>query len=185
MTDFSPTQVDTAAFAQAGAVLSGSAELTSFERVMEELKAQGDALGVDWAALPPVQWSAHGEQRTALGGLPQNWLLLQATAVAPQVCQRCLERVDEPLLVDYWFRFVDDEAEADAQDDEMEEDLLVSSRKFDLLTLVEDELLMALPMVPLHDVCPVPVKMAVADPGFEAQAEAKPHPFAALGALKK
>jgi len=52
------------------------------------------------------------------------------------------------LLVDRDFRFVPDEATAMAEDDEAEEDLLVLSGEFDLLALVEDELLMDLPLVP-------------------------------------
>ena len=35
-----------------------------------------------------------------------------------------------------------------------EEDLLALSREFDLHELIEDELLMALPVVPKHDECP-------------------------------
>ena len=44
---------------------------------------------------------------------------------------------------------------------------------------------MAMPLVPLHDVCPSPVKMAVVDPDFEEAVAAKPNPFAALAALQK
>ena len=76
-------------------------------------------------------------------------------------------------------------ATAEAQDDESEEDLLVVSREFDLRSLIEDELLMAMPLVPLHDVCPSPIKMAVVDPDFEEAVAAKPNPFAALAALQK
>jgi uncharacterized protein len=49
--------------------------------------------------------------------------------------------------------------------------------------LIEDEVLMDLPVVPRHAVCPVPVKLATADPDFELAA-VKPNPFAALSALK-
>jgi uncharacterized protein len=181
---FSPTSLDTDAFAREGGHLGGTAPVTSFNRLMDELREHGDALGVDWASLPPVQWSARGEQRIPMGGEPQSWLFLEVTATVPQSCQRCLNRLDEKLIVDYWFRFVADEATADAQDDEMEEDLLVTSRQFDMLSLVEDELLMALPMVPLHDVCPVPVKMTVQDPDFVEASEAKVNPFATLAKLK-
>ena len=60
--------------------------------------------------------------------------------------------------------------------------------QFDLLAVVEDELLMALPLVPMHETCPdMPVFSAgeaeLAQP--EGAAEVKPHPFAALAQLKK
>ena len=58
------------------------------------------------------------------------------------------------------------------------------SRSFDLLELVEDELLMAMPVVPRHDQCPAPVKLAVADDAFDAPAAGRPNPFAALQGLK-
>lgn len=37
--------------------------------------------------------------------------------------------------------------------------MLVLSREFDLHALIEDELLMALPMVPMHEHCPEAVPM--------------------------
>ena len=105
--------------------------------------------------------------------------------MVPMTCQRCLTTVELPLQVDRWFRFVADEATAEAQDEDVEEDLLVTSRDFDLYALVEDELLMELPVVPRHGVCPDPVKMQAEDADFEAAEAAKPNPFAALAGLQK
>ena len=76
------------------------------------------------------------------------------------------------------------EATAAAQDDDAEEEVLALSRDFDLLELVEDELLMDLPVAPMHDVCPEPVKMSAADEDFEAAEAARENPFAVLGRLK-
>ena len=115
---------------------------------------------------------------------PEIWVHLQADTRLPLVCQRCLLPVDVPVAVDRSFRFVADEATAAAQDDEAEEDLLALSRSFDLLELIEDELLMELPVAPRHEVCPEPVKMSTADAAFDAAAPQKEHPFAVLGRLK-
>jgi uncharacterized protein len=79
---------------------------------------------------------------------------------------------------------VTDEATALQEDDGSEEDLLVTSQSFDLVELVEDELIMELPAVARHDECPVAVKLSVADPEFEAPEAGKPNPFAALQVLK-
>jgi len=49
--------------------------------------------------------------------------------------------------------------------------------------LLEDELLLALPLVPRHDVCPEPLARAFRDAADVA--EAAEHPFAALAALKQ
>ena len=90
-----------------------------------------------------------------------------------------------PLDVERSYRFVADEATAEAQDDGCEEDLLAISREFNLLALIEDELLMALPQVPMHDSCPVQPKMAAVDEDFETHGYAeKANPFAVLAALK-
>jgi uncharacterized protein len=119
---------------------------------------------------------------------PQIWLHVTAQAHLSQTCQRCLGEVDTLLEVERSYRFVADEATAEAQDDACEEDLLAISREFNLSELIEDELLMALPQVPLHDVCPVQPKMSASDADFEGDAEAvgagKPNPFAVLASLK-
>ncbi len=101
----------------------------------------------------------------------------------PLTCQRCLTPVQVPVTIDRDFRFVADEATAEAQDDASEEDLLVISRSFALPTLIEDEFLMEMPLVPLHETCPQPVKLSVADPGFEHESPQE-NPFAVLGRLK-
>ena len=74
---------------------------------------------------------------------------------------------------------------AAVEDEASEEDVLVTARDFNLLELVEDELLMALPVVPKHAVCPDPVKLQVADPDFVDTVQEKPNPFAVLEQLKR
>lgn len=170
---FSAKRLDVQAFAEDAAELSGQTPMTDFPRLVEE--AKGDVLGA-------VDWSAEGELRNPGHVRPEVWLHLRADAVLPMVCQRCLERVDVPLAVDRDFRFVPDEETAALEDDESEEDLLAISRSFDLLSLVEDELLMEVPLVPRHDVCPVPVPMAAQDADFRE--EQRPNPFAGLRVLK-
>jgi uncharacterized protein len=92
-----------------------------------------------------------------------------------------------PLEVKQWYRFVASEEIAMQQDDESEEDLLVMEPQFDLLAVLEDELLMALPLVPMHEQCPVPPVMQSARSGADEAALAlaeKPNPFAVLAQLK-
>ncbi|MDF1484347.1 YceD family protein [Ramlibacter sp. H39-3-26] len=178
--DFSPDSLDVVAFAHAAGRLADTDPLSKYERLAQETQAPQPDLGTFC-----VDWRAEGEWRPAPGGGATAWLHLQAHAELPLVCQRCLGPLLLPLSVDRLFRFVADEATADAEDEEAEEDLLVASRDFHLRALVEDELLMALPVVPRHAECPVDVKLSAADPGFEAAEAERPHPFAALQALKK
>lgn len=179
---FNPARLDLRAFAQAGEPLSGASPLAALERLAAE--AAGDVAAT-------VNWNARAEYRqpgvltgVARADAPVLWLHLGAQAVLPLTCQRCLGPVDTPLEVDRWFRFVADEATAEAEDEEAEEDVLVFSAAFDLIALLEDELIMALPLVPLHDSCPVAVPMQAGEADVPAPAE-RPNPFAALAHLKK
>lgn len=108
--------------------------------------------------------------------LKQLWLHLQARLSVALTCQRCLLPMHLDLEVDRHFRFVVDEAAALAEDDNCEEDLLSPSPDLTLQSLLEDELLLAMPLIPRHDRCDSPIKL-VADQDL-------PHPFAALAGLK-
>jgi uncharacterized protein len=167
---------DVRAFAQAAGTRSGHDLLQKYERLAQEASAPNADLAVNW--------SAQGELRPVPGGTPEIWLHMQADTCLPLTCQRCLTPVEVSLEVERSFRFVADEATAAAMDDDAEEDLLALDQDFDLAMLVEDELLMELPLVPRHDTCPVEIPLEVADPGFEAAMAAKPKPFAALAQLR-
>jgi len=177
---YSPTRLDVKALAQAGDHLEGETPLQECERLLAEMIPSPETA-------PFIHWRAQGEWRERLGGAGQCWLHVTAQVRLPLVCQRCMGAVEMLLAVDRSFRFVADEATAAREDEESEEDLLVLSPQFDLMGLIEDELLMALPLVPRHEPdCPTPVQLSAQDAGFdEAGAEGRPHPFAALAQLKR
>ncbi len=174
--EFDPRRLNVQAFAQAGTTLSATDLLSKHERLL----AETEGLGAD----REIRWLARGEQQIDASGHARIWLHLEAGVSLPLTCQRCLGPADIEVSVVRDFRFVETEEQAEAEDEEAEEDVLVLSRDFDLLALVEDELLMALPLVPRHAVCPGDVKLAVQDADFEAASAAKPNPFAALAGLK-
>ena len=174
--DFDPHRLDVRRFAEEAGVLEVAAPLRSLARVLGETANADPQLA--------VRWRARGELLNPRHVAPEVWLHLEADAVLPLVCQRCLGPVDLPVAVQRSFRFVDDESTAAAQDDAAEEDVLALSHSFDLVELVEDELLMELPVAPRHEACPQPVKMSAVDPGFDAAAPRRENPFAVLGRLK-
>jgi uncharacterized protein len=166
------------AFAQDGVALTETTLLQNMERVAQE--TQG--LQPDSA----VKWQASAELRPRAGVEDDVWLHLAAQATVPLTCQRCMGVVETPVEVDQWYRFVASEDIAMAEDDQSEEDLLVMEPQFDLLAVLEDELLMALPLVPMHEQCPVAPRLQVgeADAAGEPDAGKKPNPFAVLAQLK-
>lgn len=172
-----PRRIDVHAYAAAAASLSGEMAQRELARLSEGLLAlPGDTLP------PPVHWSAAGEQRTAAGGGTQTWLRLRADTAVTLQCQRCLQPMTQALVLDHAFRFVDGEDEAARLDEDGDDDVLAASRSFDLIELLEDELILALPLVPRHEVCAQPLPTGAADDGADAPAE---NPFAALAALRR
>ncbi|HKX95630.1 MAG TPA: DUF177 domain-containing protein [Methylibium sp.] len=177
--EFNPQRLDVAAFAEAGAELSGAWPLAALERLAAGVSADAPPTAGD-----EVSWSARGLCRRRPGAAPEWRLELSARAVLRLECQRCLQPVETVVEFDRPLRFVAGEEEASALDADSDEDVLVLSRSLDLRELVEDELLLALPLVPRHVACPAPLAPA-AEPASAEAAPARPNPFAALATLKK
>jgi len=171
-----PTHLDVKAFAHAASDIAGHDLLSKYERLM--LETQG--LGADLT----LNWSARGELLADEAGVDQVWLHLTSEVSLPMTCQRCLGPATIPVAVKQSFRFVGSEEAAEEQDEESEEDVLVLSKDFNLADLIEDEILMALPVVPRHEVCPVELKLTVEDPGFATASAEKRNPFAVLAKLQ-
>jgi uncharacterized protein len=163
------------AFAAENEPLAGTTLLQNMERLAHE----SSGLAADLT----INWQARAELRPGTSTDEDIWLHLTASTSIPLTCQRCMTAVDSPIEVDQWYRFVATEEIAMAEDDEAEEDLLVMEPQFDLLAVLEDELIMALPVVPMHEVCPVAVPMHAGDVAADAAPE-KPNPFAVLAQLK-
>jgi uncharacterized protein len=176
---FDPLRLDVQAFALAQGQLQGEWPMAEMDRL------QQDALPLTMASpAQSVLWSAQGERRAVSGGEPELRLRLQARTALSLVCQRCLQPVTVGLDVRPLIRFVRGEGLAQQLDEQGEEDVLDASAALDLRELVEDELILALPLVPRHDVCPQPLAQA----GLGADADgtdSKAHPFAVLALLRR
>ncbi len=175
MSHKSPPKIDIKHAAQLSLQLSGDDVLLNYERIMQETRGLGSE--------NVLKWLVHAQTRHNLTGHQSIWLHVTVATTLPLACQRCLENVDVNVQIDRDFRFVGNETKAEHEDGSSEEDVLVLSPAFDLLALIEDEILMDMPLIPRHDICPVDIKMTVADLAFESTHDA-PHPFAALSQLK-
>lgn len=171
---FDPRRLDIAAFAEQGAALSGQWPLAELTR----LAASGQA-----APGAEVAWSVRGERRAVHGGEPELWIHLDVNARLHMECQRCLGPVETVLEVDRRLRFVAGEEQAAVLDADSDDDVLALERAFDLRELAEDELLLALPLVPRHEQCAEPLILA-ADPLPPETETERPNPFAVLQQLK-
>ena len=174
--DFDPSRLDVTAFAKAAGELDGEWPLSTLPRLTESTVE--DALLASGAG---VNWRARGELRPMRGAESQVWLHVKAAADLPLECQRCLKAVDVPLQIDRHFLFVHGEDTAAQLDADNEDDVMALTRALDLRELIEDEMLLALPIVPRHEVCPKPLVAAAGTPDLP---EEKPNPFAVLAALK-
>lgn len=180
-----PLRLPVAQFAADAAELDGDWAIAELPRLADSECAPDAGSDTSRAAADlsrRVRWHAIGYQKP-VGGQNQIWLALTADADVVLQCQRCLLPLDEHVQVDRHFRFVEDETTAAALDDEMEDDALVLTRSLNLRELVEDEMLLALPLVPRHEVCPEPLPRAFGD--VEIVESEAAHPFAALAALRK
>lgn len=97
-------------------------------------------------------------------------------------CQRCLQPMQLEIDSHFRFAFVQDEEEADLLPDTFEP-YLIEGEEQSVISLLEDELLLSLPMVAMHDTaCSEFLTEQISQ--IKAEKEAS-HPFAALKALKK
>ena len=174
--EFDPFRLDVVPFGKAAGELQGCWPLVQFDRIADSAAPAAPVSDAD-----EVSWAVRGEQRQLRGGDPQTWMHVEASTHVSLECQRCLKPVDVPLAISRHFRFVHGEDAAAQLDADTEDDVLAITRALDLRELIEDELLLAMPIVPRHEVCPEPLVFAVDDD----LPDEKPNPFAALAALKR
>jgi uncharacterized protein len=172
--DFDPTKFDVEAFAKADASIGGTWPIARLERLASS------AVALEETDL--VTWRARGERRAVRGGQFQAWVHLEAKARVMLECQRCLAPVAAEVDAKRSFLFVHGEETAAELDADSEDDVLALTRSLDLRDLIEDELLLALPLVPRHETCPQPLLQSETPAAAEQEA---PHPFAALASLKR
>lgn len=110
---------------------------------------------------------------------------LQTDGVIWQTCQRCLAPVAVDLFTDSELALLENESHAALLEDGSETILLeelTEDNKLWLLPMIEDELLVDLPLSPKHDDCEMAVSQVGELPELDA---AKDNPFAILASLKK
>ena len=108
----------------------------------------------------------------------QAFVQVHAEADLPLQCQRTLERYLQPVTVNQRLGLITSEAQESALQEGVEPLLVPESAELRAIDLVEDELILALPVVPINPESSLPEAV------WRLDDEEKPHPFAALSALK-
>ncbi len=122
---------------------AGFLEISVLPRVAEEASSIEPGDGFHWQVKTHFAHSPGSE--------PQQILELAIKGRIHLVCQSCLADCGLDLAQESRFVLVTTEEEADAfpmEDDQQEP--LVASQQFDLLGLIEDEILLSLPLIPKH-----------------------------------
>jgi len=175
--------VDVPTLVRRGDGVVGAVAASSFKRLTLDLPTQPIVradLGLD-PDQPGVVWFEFSGASQA-GRRDRVWLKVQA--ILTLTCQRCMGEMQ--LAVDETASFVCYRTEADAlaavqdEDDPSAPEPLVVQEPVDILELVQDQLILALPYVPKHESCE-PAATSAGEPIVEQPRES---PFKALKGFK-
>ncbi|MBI1453115.1 MULTISPECIES: YceD family protein [Acinetobacter] len=175
-----PAQIEPFKWAEQGFTWSGQLPLSRFVRIAREAVGSID----DQLIKIDCKLSMDAYHRIV-------WLDGHAETNVSMQCQRCLEPVVMNFISDFHLALVDDESLIERLDEDADFIVLGESEATvkgtydapataDLLSLIEDELLLLMPLSPKHDSCAHKHQPAVE----ELAEEKRDNPFEVLAALK-
>ena len=172
-----PVQIDPIRLAKSRQILSGKLPLKSCKRLISLSNNEGSgSLQVD------VEFGVDNENIHYCTG--------EITGELELTCQRCLETLKWPVKVPVKLAFVNNDFEAENLKGDYESHIL-DSVPLVMSDIIEDELLLAMPQVPMHpeSECPASKILNELESGDtagkdEAEQQAD-NPFAALASLQK
>jgi uncharacterized protein len=167
-----PKDIDPYRFCYTKREITGEVELAQLTRLADALENSEGTVNitmqfdVDERGIPFV----HGQFETTLS----------------LVCERCLNVMPLPVKIDTKLALIKHEKQADNLTEEYEPWLVDNESPINPLDVVEDELILVLPLVPKHDndCLPDEVWESKDENATEDEPEKPVSPFAALAALK-
>jgi len=129
-----PVELDPLYLAERGRVLEGSLPVSAFKRLGHWLHSDGGAIEAE------LRFERDEGGRQTLRGSMQGQVEL--------VCQRCLSPFLLPIEREFQLVLVESMAAADLLPDELEPLVVDARRGMHTVDLLEDELILALPLVP-------------------------------------
>ena len=167
MNTIKPLLINNLDFAVSEQVISGSVELSALPRLNELLAPTNNQAEHNQSARIHYTLVGYAKKHS------QPSLHLSVNAELPTSCQRCLNEMSVPLKLEFDYLVSNDEpAEFDGND---EVDWLEATREMNVWELVEDELLIAFPIAPVHS-----VEQQKECVQYSNQSDEKPNPFAVL-----
>jgi len=165
-----PAEIDPIQLSEEGTRLTGELSGTSMSRLREDCTAISGPVRIDLRFDKTT-----GGQRLMSGTIE---LLCQT------LCQRCMRSMDLSLEAKTLTLLLTPEEQVAAGDSDVRESIIAKGR-VSLSSLVEDELLLAMPMIPMHDSSECSVTGCTSGSNLRDDATTnKQSPFAVLGALK-
>lgn len=164
---FIPEHIDPFRFAEQNLRLDGMVKIIDMHRLSASLSSDNDPVTVS------LQFGIDEQKVTFLKGHLETKLTLQ--------CQRCMEPFAYEIISDFVLGIVKTLEEADALS-EGYEPALAKNGQLALRELIEDELILNLPIIPRHEPDLCKVKLPLADSGWE-QGKGE-NPFHVLELLK-
>lgn len=181
-----PKNIDLLRFARDGQSLKGALGLNRFKRLLSDLPEQTFVKSISISGVPAdesgVVWFELLGQNE-VGRLPKVKLKVQAKLAL--ICQRCIQpmwfRINESVLFDVVRSEGALSQNPDAEPvDPDEPEQLVTDPAFDVMDLVEDQLILAVPYVPKHESCESAAPVSEDEPE-----QPRVSPFQGLAALKR
>ncbi|MCU7936328.1 MAG: DUF177 domain-containing protein [Candidatus Thiodiazotropha sp. (ex Dulcina madagascariensis)] len=171
-----PDRLDPWRFADLGKEFGGELSLDVFPRLSACLLRPAGR--VSFELIFGHDRDRDGQRRAVLNG----WI----RADLPLQCQRCLEEVVYPVDARLSVAFVRGPEEAEQLEESLDP-CLVDGDQVVFRDLIEDELLLALPQVAMHDsgVCSASLEPAADEATIEDSEQRRDNPFAVLTELKR
>jgi uncharacterized protein len=155
--------IDGLEFARIGSKLQGAWPVAEFQRLRDALRSTAGTLRYELQGVPEEQGKP-ALRLTVDGGLQL-------------VCQRCLGALEFPLHIEVSLRLARTQQEMEAEPLEAEgPESIVAGKEMQVRALVEDEVLLALPIAPRHEHCAAGVAK-------DSSTGARQTPFAGLRGL--
>lgn len=132
--------------------------IDGLEFAKSSLKLQGAWPVAEFLRLHDVLHSTAGTLRYELRGVPEERgrpvLRLKVDGSLQLLCQRCLGAFEFPLHIEVSLRLAATQFEMDAEPLEAEgPESILAGKEMQVQALVEDEVLLAIPIAPRHAIC--------------------------------